>query len=611
MIQPEQFDFRHNILVVDDNLSNLKLLSNLLSQEGYNVRKALSGEMALTSVKTRLPDLILLDIGMPDMDGYTVCRLLKADPLTAQVPVIFISALSESFDKVQAFQAGGADYITKPFQFEEVIVRIRHQLALKIAEQELLKLNADLESRVKERTQQLEDAHNELVAMALYDRLTNLPSRILFLKNLGQELNQIQRGDSTNFAVIVLDCDRFKLINNSFGHRVGDQLLQAVAQRLQELVPVDWLLARFGGDEFGILLRHIFNIDEAINFSEAILKTFSQPFSIRETEIFMSVSIGIVPGSPDYPGPEYILRDADTAMYQAKALGKRQYSLFEPEMHSTAINLLQLETDLRKALDRQELIVKYQPIVDLKTRQVHSFEALVRWRHPIRGLLSPKLFIDLAEETGLIIDIDQFVLRSACSQLRTWQKQGIVDESVSISVNLSARELIRSSLIPQIDRLLAETGLNPNNLKLEITENSIVENASLTQNLLQNLRSRRIQVSIDDFGTGYSSLSYLQSLPLDYLKIDRMFVKHLDGTSKTLGIVPLIIQIAATFNLKVVAEGIETIAQACQLQELGCDFGQGFLFAKPLTVDAVPDYLLNLYSQPASATMAVEIPVNP
>ena len=571
-----------DILIVDDTLENLRLLSTMLIKQGYNVRKAINGKMALTAVQTVVPDLILLDIMMPEMDGYEVCQRLKANQQTAKIPVIFLSALNEVFDKVKAFEVGAVDYISKPFQFEEVLVRVQNQMALKSAQREILKLNTELEEKVKERTQQLEFANARLLKMALYDSLTGLPNRALFLERLEQALNRAKADSVYQFAVLFLDCDRFKVVNDSLGHLVGDELLIAVARRLEASLSQKDTLSRLGGDEFAILLTDIQDFNYTTFVADGILESLSFPFQLQGHEVFISASIGIALGNSSVHQPEHLLRDADTAMYRAKALGKGQYHIFAPAMHDAALQLLHLESNLRKAINQQEFIVHYQPIIDLSDGKIAGFEALVRWQHPQYGMISPQSFIPIAEETGLIIPIDRWVLQQACHQLRLWQKEKLTDYPLFISVNLSARQFAQLDLIDQIDQILTETQLNPQCLKLEITESAIMDNVNFAAVILQKLRERSIGVSIDDFGTGYSSLSYMHSFPVSSLKIDRSFVQRLDGNPENLGLIPAIISIAKTMGMSAIAEGIETTQQLNQLKTLGCDFGQGYLFSKPV-----------------------------
>jgi diguanylate cyclase (GGDEF)-like protein len=587
---------KKDILIIDDMADNLRVLSSILTREGYNVRKALNWQMALTATQTLLPDLILLDIMMPEVDGYEICQTFKAWELTADIPVIFISALDDVFDKVKAFRVGGVDYITKPFEFQEVLVRVQNQLALRSARLEILKLNIELEYRVKERTGELEKAlqklqqeinsrqklQSQLLDIALHDSLTGLPNRVLFMRRLENALNRAKQESSYQFAVLFLDCDRFKVINDSLGHLVGDELLIAIARRLQAcLIPID-TLARLGGDEFGILLENITDINIAIQVVERILQQLSLAFRLSRYEVFMNASIGITWGNKDYDRPEYLLRDADTAMYRAKAQGRAKYHVFNPAMHQEAIQLLELENDLRRAVERQEFVVYYQPIVSLTTGRISGFEALVRWQHPIRGLVGPTEFIPVAEETGLINAINTWVLQSACNQLSIWQNHPVTPEPLTMSVNLSARLFLQPNFVEQIDRIIYKTKINPTYLELEITESVIMENTNAIEVIFQQLKKRKIKLVMDDFGTGYSSLSYLHSFPLNALKIDKSFVKRMQDNKENMGLVPAMIGIANSMGMSAIAEGVETQEQLAQLRSLNCNFAQGYLFSQPI-----------------------------
>ena len=587
---------KKDILIVDDMADNLRVLSSILTREGYNVRKALNWQMALTATQTLLPDLILLDIMMPEVDGYEICQTFKAWELTADIPVIFISALDDVFDKVKAFKVGGVDYITKPFEFQEVLVRVQNQLALRSARLEILKLNVELEHRVKQRTGELEKTlqklqqeidsrqklQSQLLDIALHDSLTGLSNRVLFIRRLENALNRAKQESSYQFAVLFLDCDRFKVVNDSLGHPVGDELLIAIAHRLQAcIIPVD-TLARLGGDEFGILLENITDINIAIQVAERILQQLSLAFQLSRYEVFMNASIGISWGNKDYDRPEYLLRDADTAMYRAKAQGKANYHVFNPAMHQEAIQLLELENDLRRAVERREFLVYYQPIISLVTGRISGFEALVRWQHPIRGLVSPIEFIPVAEETGLINAINTWVLQSACHQLSIWQHYPVTPEPLTMSVNLSARLFLQPNLVEQIDRIIYENKINPAYLELEITESVIMENTDAIKIILEQLKQRKIKLIMDDFGTGYSSLSYLHSFPLNALKIDKSFVKRMQDNKENMGLVPAMIGIANSMGMSAIAEGVETQEQLAQLRSLNCNFAQGYLFSKPI-----------------------------
>lgn len=592
-----------NILIVDDTPENLRLLSTALTQRGYKVRNAINGAVALIGATEDPPDLILLDIKMPDLDGYEVCQRLKERDVTRSIPVIFLSSLIEVFDKVRAFEVGGVDYITKPFQIEEVVARIENQLTirrlqaslqrqnylLQKAEGETRQLNAELESRVLERTTELEAANQQLLYLALHDELTGLPNRALFMEELAQAMKQAQRGHH-QFAILFLDCDRFKLINDSFGHLVGDRLLVGVANRLRNCLRQNDTLARLGGDEFTILLNPLETQDDALAIARQIHNQLTQPFNIDNAEVFIDVSIGIVFMDETYRKPEHLLRDADTAMYKAKRAGKARYQVFDPTMHAEAIVRLQLETDLRRAISRQEFWVSYQPIVSLTNGKISGFEALIRWQQPQRGLVRPDAFIPVAEETGLIVPIGEWVLQEACTLAASWQRQ---NPQLTVNVNLSVRQFGQPNLLDQIDRILAQTQLPPQSLKLEITESAILDNTKSVQHIFQQLRDRNIQICLDDFGTGYSSLSYLHRFPVDTLKIDSSFVRRLDSEAGSPEIVAAIVTLARQMGMSIVAEGVDTYEQIQQLQALGCEEAQGYYFAQPLDTTATNQLIKN------------------
>ena len=421
----------------------------------------------------------------------------------------------------------------------------------------------------------------QLIHDAFHDALTGLHNRVLFMDRLQQAIVRSNRNEEEQFAVLFLDLDRFKLVNDSLGHLVGDQLLIATAQRLQSCLRSCDTLARLGGDEFAILLEPVQSISDAIAVAERIQQDLSVPLPLNGYEIFTTASIGIASSTIGYERPEDLLRDADTAMYCAKEQGKACYALFDTDMYKQTVTRLQLETDLRWAIERQELCVYYQAIMLLETGQITGFEALVRWQHPTRGLISPAEFIPVAEETGLIVPLGQWVLQTSCQQLCQWQAQ-FPALPLTMSVNLSSKQLSQPTLVQQIDQILQQTGLAPKWLNLELTESGIMQNAVSAAKLLAQLKLRKIQVSIDDFGTGYSSLSRLHQFPIDTLKIDRSFVNQINQTGENIEMVEAIIALAHSLGMDVVAEGIETAEQLTQLKQLQCEYGQGYLFSKPL-----------------------------
>jgi diguanylate cyclase (GGDEF)-like protein/PAS domain S-box-containing protein len=712
------------ILVVDDLPDNLRVLSATLAEQGYRVRCAKSGSMALMAAQSAPPDLILLDVKMPDMDGYAVCQQLKTHTVTSDIPVIFLSALDDVVDKVKGFEVGGVDYVTKPFKVEEVLARINNHLALQNAKAEIRALNAELENRVRQRTAQLETANQkltqeilerqraesllqeseerlesilnflqemvwsvsattfellyinpaaeriygrplsafyensnlwleavhpedrlkldrayeivlekgdfeleyrilrldgevrwiydraqviydkqgvpiridgiteditdrkrteeQLIHDALHDALTGLPNRTLFMERLETALKQSKRNKEYRFALLFIDLDRFKIINDSLGHGIGDRLLVAIARILESCLRGTDSVARLGGDEFTILLEGLVDIADATRIADRIGQKLLAPIDLDGHTVFTSASIGMVIGSPSYERGADLLRDADIAMYRAKEQGKARYTLFDREMYAQTLKLLQIENDLRVGLERHEFILHYQPIVSLKSGKITGFEALVRWHHPKRGLVSPGEFIPVAEDTGLIIPLGEWVLREACRQHSLWSSKFPQTAPFTISVNLAGRQIREQNLLAKIDSILAETKLDGSKLRLEITESMLMENTEKTIELLSQLRARKIILSIDDFGQGYSSLSYLPRFPVNLLKIDRAFIWKMTSDSENLEIVRTIISLAHTLGMEVIAEGVETVEQMNLLKELNCEFAQGYFFSKPL-----------------------------
>jgi diguanylate cyclase (GGDEF)-like protein len=440
-------------------------------------------------------------------------------------------------------------------------------------------------AELKRTTDELQTSKEHFRHAAYHDALTNLPNRALFTDHLKLSIERTKRQPGHHFAVLFMDLDRFKNINDSLGHIYGDQLLVAIAKRLRACLRQVDVIARLGGDEFAILLDGFTDPDDVLRVAEKIQKVISEPLTIDRNEAFTSASIGIALSSTGYERPEDVLRDADTAMYRAKDGGKARHEVFDEVMYARAVSLLNLENDLRRAIERQEFQVYYQPIVTLKTGSICGFEALVRWQHPTRGMISPLEFIPLAEETGLIIPLGQWVLEESCRQMREWQEQSFANRMLTVSVNLSGKQLSRSDLCEQINLILERTGLDPRSLKLEITESVVMENADLAINMLKQLHDLGIQLSIDDFGTGYSSLSYLHRFPVDNLKIDRSFIGRMGLGDENLEIVRTIVMLARNLRMEVIAEGIETEEQLAQLRALSCGFGQGYLFSVPVAAE--------------------------
>ncbi|MEO0532417.1 MAG: EAL domain-containing protein [Cyanobacteria bacterium P01_A01_bin.123] len=433
----------------------------------------------------------------------------------------------------------------------------------------------------------------------VYDALTRLPNRVLFNERLQHVIDLSQRHSHCHFALLFIDLDQFKVINDSLGHRAGDQLLSRFALRIQHQLRASDMLARLSGDEFAILLEELSHIDDVTQVAERINTALTKPFALEGREVFTSASIGIALGRPDLKHPGDLIREADTAMYRAKAKGGACYAIFDQEMHYQAMLRLQLETDLRYAIERQELKVHYQPLIALTSNRLVGLEALLRWHHPQKGLISPEQFIPIAEETGLIIPIGQYVLLQACQQVESWLKQALLPFPFTISVNLSGKQLSNPQLATQILKVLSEIGLDPHYLQLEITESLLMENPTAATSIFQDLEASSIRLAMDDFGTGYSSLSYLRRFPVHTLKIDRSFTHRLGTQDEDLEIIQTIVSLAHSLKMDVIAEGVENEAQLCHLKAIGCDIGQGFLFAKALDPQNTANFLRQKQTQTA------------
>jgi diguanylate cyclase (GGDEF)-like protein/PAS domain S-box-containing protein len=434
-------------------------------------------------------------------------------------------------------------------------------------------------------------AEEKLQHDALHDDLTGLANRVLFMDRLACSLAEQERGTDTGFAVLFFDLDRFKNVNDSLGHALGDKLLVGISRRLEHYLRPGDTVARIGGDEFAILLNRVNDVPGAIHVAERIQELLGMTFSIEGNEVFVTASIGIAHSATGYQSPDEIMRDADIAMYRAKSAGKARYEVFDRDMHQSAVALLKLETELRLGVQNNSFIMHYQPIVDLGNERIVGFEALVRWQHPERGIVMPSNFIAIAEETGLIVPLGWWVLEESCRQTHRWQDRFPTSPPLFVSVNVSGKLFMKRGMVRRLAEILQATRLEPESLRLEVTENVVLEHVDTALENLEQLRNLGIQLSIDDFGTGYSSLSYLQRFHYDQLKIDRSFVSRLGHGSDSHAIVETILGLANNLGIGVVAEGVETAEQAARLRQMACPHGQGFWFSEPITASAASDLL--------------------
>ncbi|HEX5342453.1 MAG TPA: EAL domain-containing protein [Duganella sp.] len=549
------------VLVVDDDRSTRSTLRHTLQRDGFRVEEAADGQQALSLLERFQPDVILLDAMMPVMDGFTACARMQELPGAADIPVLMITALQDNSSVERAFAAGASDYIPKPIHYAVLSQRVRRIIEANRAEKRIRHL-----------------AYNDV--------LTGLPNRTLFFELLGKSIEHARNGEQ-QLAVLFMDLDRFKYVNDNLGHAVGDRLLQAVAQRVRQTVRSDDTVARLGGDEFTVVLNELDSPAAAATAAHNIVRALSAPFPIDGHDIFVTASVGIAMFPHDGSDVAALVKHADSAMYRAKRTNTG-FQFYESSMEHSISEHVRLESDLRRAMEQQhQLEVYYQPQACLTSRRIIGMEALVRWRHPVRGMIAPAEFIPLAEETGIINQLGDWVLRTACAQLQQFIRNGLPE--MRVAVNLSVRQLLQKDFAASVEAVLADTGLAPHLLELEITESTLMENAQDTLAALHRLRNLGVRLSIDDFGTGYSSLSYLKRFPVDIIKIDRSFVQDLPHDPDDAAIVSAIIALAHSLRLHVVAEGVETDAQLDFLARRQCDMMQGYHLSPAVPAEQFED----------------------
>jgi diguanylate cyclase (GGDEF)-like protein len=551
-----------HVLVVEDNPADARFVLELLRAgmgETAEVATVQTLEDATAHVARNRVTCVLLDLSLPDAQGLEGVELLRAaDP---HLPIVVLSGRADESIALRAVQSGAQDYLLKGRIDDLLVTRaVRYAVERKRAESELLRL-------------------------ALHDTLTGLPNRSLFLDRLEVALARSRRSGK-DVAVLIVDLDRFKKINDSLGHQAGDRLVAMVAARLSEQMEESDTLARFGGDEFAVLCSSL----QAIRMAERLSLSVTAPFTLDETEVFLTTSVGIAVSDAAHQSASALVRDADAAMHRAKELGRSRHELFDDVMRVAALRRLETENALHRALQRAEIRLHFQPEVALDDGRITGFEALVRWQHPQRGLLPPDQFIPLAEETGLIIPLGEWILDQACSHIARWRSEHL-GSGLVMAVNLSARQLAAPGLVDTVRATLARHLVPPEALVLEITESLVVAEDDATRDTFTALRSLGVRIAVDDFGTGYASLAALKRFPADILKIDRAFVDGLGRDAADSAIVAAVVALARALGLSVVAEGVERRDQHDAVRDLGCDVGQGFLFARPVAADAIPALL--------------------
>ena len=551
---------RPRILAIDDTPANLQVLAAALALD-FQVQIATSGAVGLAAAAKAPPDLILLDVMMPEMDGFEVCRQLKANPALQDIPVIFLTANSETVAEEEGLKLGAVDYITKPVKVGLAKLRIRNQLE-------------------RERLRQM------LGRIAHYDTLTKLPNRALLADRMAQAIMQTQRREQ-HFLVAFLDLDGFKAVNDAHGHEAGDFLLVTVAERMRGALRDGDTLARLGGDEFVAVLLDLADIASSAPILNRLLEAAAQPVQFGQIALQVSASLGVTfyPQSQEMDADQ-LLRQADQAMYQAKQSGKNRFHVFDAEQDRSVREHHESMQAIARALAQNEFVLYYQPKVNMRSGQVIGAEALIRWIHPERGLLPPGHFLPMIEEHPLAVDLGQWVIENALAQIERWQRAGL---SIPISVNISARHLQQADFVARLREMLAShPEIKPDSLEFELLESSAMGDLSHVSRVIQECRQLGIKFALDDFGTGYSSMTCLKKLPVAQLKIDQSFVHEMLSDVDSQIILTGMISLGAAFDLQVIAEGVETVEHGIRLLELGCEFAQGYAIARPMPATELP-----------------------
>jgi diguanylate cyclase (GGDEF)-like protein len=553
----QKYDERPVVVLADDDPSIRLMVRHVLESEDYDIIEAEDGLEAIKAVEKHHPALILLDAVMPGLDGFTTCQQIKERGYT-DIPVMMITGLDDDASVERAYEVGAIEFITKPIKWAVLKHRVRSVVAKVIAER-------------------------KVQLLAYCDSLTGLPNRLLFADRLEQALVRAER-HRESVALMLVDIDDFKLVNDSFGHDVGDKLIQAVGNLISKSLRRADTVARLGGDEFAIIIENIDGPDDAVAIADNLTTMLEHSVRLDDQDTFTSASVGIALFPDDGDNARTLLKNADTAMFRAKEKGRRCFQFYKPEMSVSAMERLDLENSLRKALDNSEFIIHYLPIVDIHKNEVAGVEALLRWEHPEKGLINPHDFVDVAVECGLIVPISEWLIDSVCRQIKAWKNAGM--ENQNVSINLSTRQFIEKDLVSDLTLKMDEYGVEGSELTIEVREKTLIENEGEIDIAINKLHNMGITIALDDFGTGFASLAYLRNFPIDIVKIDRTFVAGIPENEEDTAVVNAIAGLTRGLKLRLLAEGVEN-------ERLGCQLGQGFYWSKALPADQYEQFYLN------------------
>ena len=562
----QKYEERPVVVLADDDPSIRLMIRHVLESEEFDIVEAADGLEAIKAVEKHHPALVLLDAVMPGIDGFTTCKQIK-DKGHTDIPVMMITGLDDDASVERAYDVGAIDYITKPIKWAVLKHRVKSVVA----------------AVVSERKVQL---------LAYRDTLTNLPNRLLFADRLEHALIRAHR-HRESIALMLIDIDDFKLVNDSFGHEAGDKLIMAIGNLLTKSLRRADTVARLGGDEFAVIVEDIDGPEDAISIADNLTTILAHNVRLDDQETYTGASIGIAIYPDDGDDARTLLKNSDTALFRAKERGRHGFQFYKPEMSVTAMERLELENSLRKALERDEFVVHYQPTIDLHKNEVVGVEALLRWQHPEKGIINPCDFVPLTEDCGLIVPIGEWLIRTVCKQLRLWHEEGL--ENQNVSINIAPRQFRDQDILSLFKEMIHEHGIEASAITIEITESALIENVGEVESVLSTLTNMGMTVALDDFGTGFASIAYLKDFPVGIVKIDRDFIDGIPDNEDDTAIVNAIAGLARGLKLKLLAEGVENDRQLQMLKGLGCQLGQGFYWSKALPADQYSQFYMNRF----------------